>query len=322
MSRFQTILAGAAFLIAAAGPALAGTISVNFEGPDGWARLTPGEAAGIQNVANWNNAPGGQGTGPRQVQNLVTSTGQATNVRVRYRDYGGSNSTGSGGRMANTPTTSNLGDWKLMSAGLLSIGPRNYNTNAAQVQFTNLLAAFPDGFKAIVYIGDIEWSWGFGGGTMFMSRGSDYLPISRSPTFTWLPDRNGNFGGGLPAGAVRNQQLFPTHQAKTYLVQEGDAFAGQWIAGRNYVEFDPITLDSVTFTAWPAGVAQGELPPGTVTSFETSLILGVQLVPAGQFSPVAVPEPGLALPAVLGVGGLAAWAAARRRRHPPRRFTA
>jgi hypothetical protein len=171
----------AVFLCAGAAPTAFGALSVgiNFEGKTSFSgsAMNPGETAGVEPQAFWNNAASGAGS----LAGLLDSTGAVTGVSVTWR--------GSGSYQSAVPN--NPGNQRLMR-GLIT----NLAADPATVTVTGLGALFPNGYDLLVYFDGYNqgtsWVTDYSSGTQVL-RGTDRPDTDFAGTFVRDAGAGGNY---------------------------------------------------------------------------------------------------------------------------------
>jgi hypothetical protein len=169
------------FLCAGGAPVASGALSVgiSFEGKTSLSISTmgPGETAGAQPQAFWNNAPNGTGN----LSALLDCTGAATGLSVTWRGTGD----------YNAAIPHNAGSQRLMR-GLIT----NIAADPATVTLTGLTAAFPNGYDVLVYFDGYNqaasWATDYSIGTQVL-RGTDLPNTDFTGTFVQDTGAGGNY---------------------------------------------------------------------------------------------------------------------------------
>ncbi|MCX5653477.1 MAG: PEP-CTERM sorting domain-containing protein [Planctomycetota bacterium] len=169
------------FFCAVAAPVASGALSVgiNFAGKTSFSgsAMGPGEWAGVEPQAFWNNAPNGTGT----LSALLDSAGAATGVSVTWR--------GTGSYQSAVPN--NPGDQRLMRGLITNLGP-----DPATLTVTGLAALFPNGYDVLVYFdgsnAGTAWTTDFSVNSQVL-RGTDVPTTDFAGTFVRDTGAGGNY---------------------------------------------------------------------------------------------------------------------------------
>lgn len=168
------------FLCGGAAPAAWGALSagINFEGKTSLSNsaMDPGEVAGAEPQAFWNNAPAGTGS----LSAILDSTGAATGVSVTWRGVG-----------SYLPIANNPGNQRLM-CGLIT----HLAADPATVTIAGLSALFPNGYDVLVYFDGSNpaaaWVTDYAVGTQVL-RGTDLPNTDFTGTFVRDTGAGGNY---------------------------------------------------------------------------------------------------------------------------------
>lgn len=169
------------FLCVGTAPAAWGALSIgiNFEGKVSLSAsaMAPGEVAGAQPQAFWNNAAGGCDS----LSALLDCTGAAGGASVTWR--------GDGWFHAGIPN--NPGSQRLMRGLITNLGP-----DPATVTFAGLGKVFPSGYDVLVYFEGFNqgsaWATDFSIGTQTL-RGTDLANTDFTGTFVRDTGAGGNY---------------------------------------------------------------------------------------------------------------------------------
>jgi hypothetical protein len=167
-------------LCAGAAPAAWGgpSVGINFEGKTSLSNsaMDPGEVAGAEPQAFWNNASAGTGS----LSSLLNGTGAATGLSITWRGVG-----------SYLPIANNPGDQRLMR-GLIT----NIAADPATVTVTGLTAAFPNGYDVLVYFDGYNaadaWATDYAIATQVL-RGTDPPNTDFTGTFVQDTGAGGNY---------------------------------------------------------------------------------------------------------------------------------
>ena len=182
----------ALLLCALVAPRVSGALSIgiNFEGKVSFSgsAMDPGETAGAQPQAFWNNAPNGTGN----LAGLLDSTGAATGASVSWRGY----------KSYQPAVTNNPGNQRLMRGFITNLGP-----DPATVTITNLAGLFPSGYDVLIYFDGFNqaaaWVTDYSIGTQVL-RGTDLPNTDFAAEFVRDTGAGGNY---VRFGHVRNDTL-------------------------------------------------------------------------------------------------------------------
>jgi len=174
-------LAVALLSCALAAPTASGALSIgiNFEGKVSFSgsAMAPGETAGAQPQAFWNNAPNGTGN----LSALLDSSGAATGVSITWR----------GTSSYQSAVPNNPGNERLMR-GLIA----NLSTDPATVTITGLGILFPNGYDLLVYFDGYNqaasWATDFSAAAQVL-RGTDRPNTNFTGTFVQDTGAGGNY---------------------------------------------------------------------------------------------------------------------------------